>query len=102
MLKNLFWKVLIRLGHSPLIGARTFWGTPMKVVFPTYKSVYQFGILDSWELIVQKTMVERLTEGGVFIDIGANVGFYTLLASALVGGRDGTFLRGDAFHLRYP
>jgi FkbM family methyltransferase len=85
VLKNLYWKILIKLGHSPLITARTFWGDPMQVVFPAYRSIYQFGILDSWELIVQKTMIERLKEGDVFIDIGANVGFYTLLASTLVG-----------------
>lgn len=85
VLTNLFWKVMIRLGHSPLIIARTFWGDEMKVVFPAYRSIYQFGILDSWELIVQKTMVDRLKEGETFIDVGANVGFYTLLASSLVG-----------------
>lgn len=71
--------------HGPLITARTFWGDTLMVVFPTYRSVYQFGILDSWELIVQKTLVDRLHKGDVFIDVGANVGFYTLLASALVG-----------------
>jgi FkbM family methyltransferase len=82
---NVFLKVSTKLRHSPLIYAKTFWGDTMHVVFPMYRSIYNFGILDSWELIVQKVMVDSLKSGDVFVDVGANAGFYTLLGSALVG-----------------
>jgi FkbM family methyltransferase len=36
---------------------------------------------------VEGFVVGRLGEGSVFVDVGANVGYYTLLASKLVGSR---------------
>jgi FkbM family methyltransferase len=39
----------------------------------------------SFEAQKQKRVAEILPEGGTFYDIGANVGFYTLLASRVVG-----------------
>jgi hypothetical protein len=41
--------------------------------------------LGSYEFDKQVFMAERLRPGGVFLDIGAHVGFYTLLGSRLVG-----------------
>jgi FkbM family methyltransferase len=43
--------------------------------------------LGSYEPEMQKTIANSVTSGSVFYDIGANVGFYSLLASGLV--RDG-------------
>lgn len=41
--------------------------------------------LGSYELSKQNLITQSVTEGSVFFDIGANVGFYTLLASSSVG-----------------
>ncbi|OGY46292.1 MAG: hypothetical protein A2840_02385 [Candidatus Buchananbacteria bacterium RIFCSPHIGHO2_01_FULL_47_11b] len=80
------WKIIIALGlHSPFLTARTFWGDHMKVVFPDYRSIYHHGLIDGRELPVENFLIQFLQEGDVCIDVGANVGFYTLLASTLVG-----------------
>jgi|SRR3989338_51346 len=79
------WELLIyalRL-HSPLIGARTFWGEKITVNFPAYRSVYHHGLIDGYELPVEDFFVRELIDDDTFFDIGANIGFYTLLASAL-------------------
>lgn len=41
--------------------------------------------LGSYEIEKQKLVAQYLNKNGVFYDIGANVGFYTLLASRIVG-----------------
>jgi len=85
-----FWKSIIALGlHEPFLLARTFWGDRMKVTFPDYRSIYHHGLIDGRELPVENFLVQFLKDGNVCIDVGANVGFYTLLASALVG-REGS------------
>ncbi|MEK7114206.1 MAG: FkbM family methyltransferase [Patescibacteria group bacterium] len=81
-----FWNITIALGlHGPFLQARTFWGDHMQIVFPDYRSIYHHGLIDGRELPVENFLVQFLQEGDVCIDIGANVGFYTLLASVLVG-----------------
>lgn len=42
--------------------------------------------LGSYEYHKQKVLQHEFKKGDVFYDIGANVGFYTLLASVIVGG----------------
>jgi len=44
--------------------------------------IFQFGI---WERNLTAFISRRLRPGDVFIDVGANVGYFTLLASTLVG-----------------
>ncbi len=41
--------------------------------------------LGVYEPFLQKRMAQEVERGGVFYDIGANVGFYSLLASTLIG-----------------
>lgn len=41
--------------------------------------------LGSYEIKFQQLLAQSLGPGGCFFDIGANVGFYTLLASRLIG-----------------
>jgi FkbM family methyltransferase len=38
-----------------------------------------------WEADLMKLLARTLAPGGVFVDVGANVGFHTVLASQLVG-----------------
>jgi FkbM family methyltransferase len=44
--------------------------------------IYYFGV---WEPELTDWITERLRAGDTFIDVGANIGYYSLLASALVG-----------------
>jgi FkbM family methyltransferase len=46
------------------------------------KHIYYFGI---WEPNLTHWIQRRLNPGDLFIDIGANIGYYSLLASKLVG-----------------
>jgi len=81
-----YWTIVIALGlHDSFLRARTFWGDRMQVTFPDYRSIYHHGIIDGRELPVENFLVQSLQEGDMCLDVGANVGFYTLLASALVG-----------------
>jgi FkbM family methyltransferase len=44
--------------------------------------IYYFGM---WEPNLTHWISERLSDGDVFVDVGANVGYFSLLASTLVG-----------------
>jgi FkbM family methyltransferase len=44
--------------------------------------IYFFGV---WEPQITSFMRQRLSPGDTFIDVGANVGYYTLLAASIVG-----------------
>jgi FkbM family methyltransferase len=44
--------------------------------------IYSFGV---WEPAITDFVGKRLQPGDTFIDVGANIGYYTLLASRLVG-----------------
>ena len=44
--------------------------------------IYYFGV---WEPHLTRWIVRRLVPGDTFIDVGANIGYYSLLASKLVG-----------------
>lgn len=47
------------------------------------KHLYFFGM---WEPAFTRLLLERTERGGTFLDIGANVGYFTLLASELFDG----------------
>jgi FkbM family methyltransferase len=44
--------------------------------------IFHFGI---WEPDVSHYVSQRLSEGDVFVDVGANLGYYSLMASRIVG-----------------
>ncbi|MEP6914019.1 MAG: FkbM family methyltransferase [Acidobacteriota bacterium] len=46
------------------------------------RHIYYFGL---WEPNLTSFLSSRLREGDVFIDVGANIGYFSLLASRLVG-----------------
>ena len=66
------------------IKAKTFWNEKMYVVIPEVVSldIYQHGF---YEEGLTRMILEYLTAGMVFFDIGAHFGYFTLLGSAIVG-----------------
>jgi FkbM family methyltransferase len=46
------------------------------------RHIYSFGV---WEPDITRFIAARLRPGDAFIDVGANIGYYSLLASRLVG-----------------
>ena len=83
VMRRLIWQ------RMPL-SATSWFGARFDVRFPdilqTY--LYFFGI---WEPVISKYLFDRLGEGDIFIDVGANVGYHTLLASGLVGAKGKVF-----------
>jgi FkbM family methyltransferase len=65
------------------VKSRTVWGATMLVnardIVGRY--IYYFGI---WEPNLTSWIRRRLRQGDTFIDVGANVGYYSLLASKIV------------------
>jgi FkbM family methyltransferase len=85
--RRIWYSVVTRLldrGHGVDAEALTRFGARMHVRFPdTIQSyVYFFGV---WEPSITAYMTATLSPGDIVIDIGANVGYDTLLASHLVG-----------------
>ena len=75
--------------HRPFAG-RTFFGAVMECDLRDViqRTIFSFGI---YEPRVTGIISQRLKEGSVFVDIGANVGYHTLLASSLVGRAGSVF-----------
>ncbi|MDR7544225.1 MAG: FkbM family methyltransferase [Armatimonadota bacterium] len=71
------------------VRARTFWGDVMHVLLPEGSPIYYWGLIDGEEFNLTCFMVDRLGIGQTVIDVGAHFGYYTLLASALVGETGG-------------
>jgi FkbM family methyltransferase len=70
--------------ESDAVRARTAFGCTMRVSARDVigKYIYYFGV---WEPNLTSWLTLRLMPGDVFVDIGAYVGYYSLLASHLVG-----------------
>jgi len=77
-------RMLGLMGYTVHIRAKTFWGEEMLVVMPELvsRAIYHYGY---YEEGLTKMVLEYLKPGMVFIDIGAHLGYYTLLASTIVG-----------------
>ena len=64
------------------VNYETLWGDRMQFYLPEGSAIYHYGF---FEANLTNFFINYLMEGDVFIDIGAHVGFYSLLASKLVG-----------------
>lgn len=74
------------LGISVKRRARLFWGEEMTVVYPEISSlaISRYGF---YEEGLTKMVLASLKPGMTFIDVGAYVGYFTLLAAWLVGSK---------------
>lgn len=71
-------------GKTVRKSVRTFWGGQMTVVLPetVSMSIYRYGFL---EYDLSRAFIEYLKPGMTFFDVGAHFGYFTCLASHLVG-----------------
>lgn len=73
-----------RLGTVSSMRAKLFWGEHMNVVFPdcVSTSLYRDGFIEEG---LTRIVLDLVRDGMCFFDVGAHYGYYTLLASDLVG-----------------
>ncbi len=66
------------------VTSRTAFGSAMRLTLPdsVQTRILMTGL---WEPTISALVSNALRPGDVFIDIGANIGYYTLLASSMVG-----------------
>lgn len=70
---------------KPFAAVKTFWGENIKMILPRPTFLYFYGFFGKSEIFFTDFLINTLKEGDVFIDGGANIGFFSLLASNLVG-----------------
>jgi FkbM family methyltransferase len=77
-------RLLDAVGLTWPVTAKTFFGRDMQVHLPDLVGVklYQYGFFEEG---LTRALIEKLQPGDSFVDIGAHVGYYTMLASLLVG-----------------
>jgi len=89
-------KYLLAIGHRALIypvtqkainkTAKLFWGDELLVALPSGVDMYILGAkADDSEIRLSKYLINTLKSGDTFIDVGAHFGYYSILASRLVG-----------------
>lgn len=83
----LFREVFYKLHKTPVLKtANTFFGKPMKVLLPSSTDIFITGGKSHHsEIRLAKYLIQNLPKDAVFVDVGAHYGYFTLLASMLVG-----------------
>lgn len=64
------------------VSYKTLWGDKMLFYLPEGNAIYYYGF---FEANLANFFINFIKEGDVFFDVGAHVGYYSLLASNLVG-----------------
>jgi FkbM family methyltransferase len=84
VLSKILEKISLFSKMSYRIKATTFWGEKMNVLIPEVVSLnlYRYGYFEEG---LTRMVLEYLKPGMVFFDIGSHFGYYTLLASYIVG-----------------
>lgn len=79
------WPLVMRkTGRTKEMVVPTFWGGTFSAILPEAVSI-QLWRRSYFDEPVCRTLIERLEPGCVFVDIGAHMGLFSLLGSALVG-----------------
>jgi FkbM family methyltransferase len=77
-------RLLDAAGLTWPVTAKTFFGRSMRVHLPDLVGIklYQYGFFEEG---LTRALIEKLRPSDTFVDIGAHVGYYSVLASLLVG-----------------
>ncbi|MCV7348320.1 FkbM family methyltransferase [Mycolicibacterium rhodesiae] len=77
-----------RLGHPVQLPGRTGFDATLMCRLPDLIATYIW-VFHEWEPDLTRFIASRLGDGDVFIDVGANIGYYSLLAAGPVGAQGG-------------
>lgn len=82
-----FRRIAFPLTHRPLtINCRLFWGEKVKIVLPGSADLFLLGCKsDDSEIRLTRLLLKQLQRGDHFLDAGAHIGYYSLLAAYLCG-----------------
>jgi len=72
------------LKYPVLIKGRVFWGEKFFTHLPEGRSISLFHTLGGCEIRLTKFFIKNFREDSVFFDVGANYGFYSLLAKQFI------------------
>lgn len=100
MMFNHFWYPLTKRGVYFI--TKTFFGRPFRTLLPSGTDIVLNGIKshDS-EIRLTKYFAANLNVGDIVIDVGAHYGYYSLLASELVGNKGKVYsIEASAFSYR--
>jgi FkbM family methyltransferase len=91
--KRLVWNRIVRgrlYGRGLQLTARARFGAQFEAQLPDMiqAHLYFFGV---WEPAITRYVLDGLKEGDTFIDVGANIGYYTVLAAKRVGATGKVF-----------
>jgi FkbM family methyltransferase len=68
------------------VRCKTFFGAEMKIILPSSTDIYLTGGKShNSEIRLAKYIIRTLTQNDTFLDIGAHYGYFSLLASGIVG-----------------
>ena len=80
-------KLIYPFSGSITTKSTTFFGEDMHLLLPASTDIYLTGGKShESEIRLAKFLIHNLTKGDCFVDVGAHYGYFTLLASKLVGG----------------
>jgi hypothetical protein len=82
-LRKIYWKIF-KGEKRILLNTKTFWGESMWITLPENEDIFFTGILGPPEIPVIAFLMKVLPNKKTFFDIGANYGFYTLLARRIM------------------
>jgi len=78
--------------HQARFSTTLFFGAELKVPVPPCQELWLYGLyLDKAEINLTRFLVLNLDKRDTFFDVGANVGFYSLLGAELVGKEGGVY-----------
>jgi FkbM family methyltransferase len=83
MLRKIHWKLRWKLFNKPMVIRR--WHQGLRISLPSSGSAAQIYYRKYSEPHVAEWMVDHLQEGDCFVDIGAHVGEYSLIAATSIG-----------------
>lgn len=84
LIKGLGYRFLHRISFKEVLLANTIYGGKLYILpyGPVGESILKLGI---WEGDTTNFLLKNLVRGEVFVDVGANIGYFTCLAGKLVG-----------------